>query len=218
MDRQERDLRDLVFGDALGATSEAELQAISSHPASRDELNRLLRLREVLLSVGEEEPPRRTVLVAPTQVGAGHPAAAAWWQRWFGAPGWAFAGASALAMAIVFHAVWTTPQPAPSTPMVAQAPSPALPATPAAAQPASDSEARVLALVDARVAEAVQQVRAEMASRQQQDTLRLVAATEDRLRSQHDQEMLEMREAVYFMKKQFGRQLVANVALASEAQ
>lgn len=212
MDRQDRDLRELVFGDALGATPEADLQAISSDAASRDELNRLLRLREVLLSVGDEEPPRRTVLVAPPRVDA-----APWWQRWFGAPGWAFAGAATLAVAIVFHALWTVGAPAPAMLSAGQTEGARTPGISVATATDGTAEERVLQLVDARVEEAVRTVRAEMAARQQQDTLRLVSATEDRLRAQHEQEMLEMREAVYFMKKQFGRQLVANVALVSEA-
>jgi len=229
MDRQEQDLRELVFGDALSGTPDAELQAISNDPSRRDELNRLLQLREALLSVGEDEPPRRTVLAMPPF--AEHKA---WWRTWFGAPGWGFAGACALAVAMLFHAVWAPMQPASkmmsagvetmaeslqAEPEAAvrteiAAERSALPGTPA--EPQADE--RMRALVDASVDAAVRKVRAEMAIQHQQETIRLVAATENRLRGQYEQEMLEVREAVYFMKKQFGRQLVANVALASEAQ
>ncbi|MCW5964847.1 MAG: hypothetical protein KIT83_12480 [Bryobacterales bacterium] len=236
MDKQEQDLRELVFGDALSATPEAELQAISNNPARRDELSHLLRLREALLSVGEEEPPRRTVLVAPAV-----PASQGWWRQWFGNPGWGFAGACALAAAIVFHAAVTMNPLAQPMLVAEQAASNKqtaadtqmarieTPVSLAEAEsntgdprgneaPTGELDPRLRSLVDARVAEAVQAVRADLAMQHQQDTVRLVAATEERLRGQYEEEMIEVREAMYFMKKQFGRQLVANAALVSEVQ
>lgn len=230
MDQQEQDLRELVFGDALSVTPDAELQAISNNPARRDELSHLLRLREALLSVGEEEPPRRTVLVSPAL-----PASRGWWRQWFSNPGWGFASACALAAAIVFHAVWTM-SPVAQPMLVAEQAALDVPtarmANPVSGtdarsnsvdavrkeMPASELDARLRSLVDARVAAAVQAVRADLAMQHQQDTVRLVAATEERLRGQYEEEMIEVREAMYFMKKQFGRQLVANAALVSEVQ
>ncbi|MCU0229052.1 MAG: hypothetical protein MUF01_15585 [Bryobacterales bacterium] len=221
MSSEERDLRDLVFGDALSTANDAELQAISSHPERSHELNRLLRLRETMLSLREEEPPRRTVLVAPVV-----PVRASWWRGWLGNPGWAFGGACALAAAIVFHAVWMggAGAPPPSQVTVVSTPTPALSArvvapqlAPAASQPEA-LDPRVLALVDARVNEAVRTVRADLSAQHQQETQRLLAATENRLRGQYEEEMVDFREAMYFMKKQFGRQLVANAAMVEGVQ
>ncbi len=221
MSSEDRDLRELVFGDALSQANEAELQAISNHPERSAELNRLLRLRETLLSLREEDPPRRTVLVAPPV-----PVRASWWRGWLGNPGWAFAGACALAAAIVFHAVWTASALPVEPAQLASAgqeasPTRAIPVTreiPTNTREVEALDPRVLALVDARVAEAVRTVRADLAARHQQETIRLVAATEERLRGQYEDEMVDVREAMYFMKKQFGRQLVANAALVEEVQ
>ena len=213
MEKQNRDLQELVFGDALSGTPEAELQAISNHPSRRDELTQLLRLRETLLSLREEEPPRRTVLVAPVSA-----ARAGWWRSLLRTPGWGFAGACALAAAIVFHAVWV-PAPVGDAPhTTAKMETLAVPASVDQSGATDATEARIEELVQARMGTAVAALRAEIAAAQKDETLRLVAATEDRLRAEHDQEMQGVREAVYFMKKQFGRQLVANVALASEMQ
>lgn len=206
MRKQERDLRDLVFGDSLGETSEAELHAISSHPERGEELNRLLRLRESLLSLAEEEPPRRIVLATPPREERRR-----WWQLGFASPGWGFAGACALAAAIVFHALWT---PAPADPsQVAFAPDPR--PLPSETAPVPD-ETRIQSLVDARVAAAVSQMREDLNAAHRRETARLVSAAETRLREEHEQELMQMREAVNYMNKQFGTQLVANVALANE--
>lgn len=211
MDMNERDLRDLVFGDELASTPEREVQAISNHPERREELNRLLALRETLLSVGEEEPPRRTVLVAPTAS-----AKAPWWKSvlGFGTPGWGFAGAMALAVAILAHGLLARPE-APQ-PLVAGNPAPVVEASASLAEGAID--ARVQVELERRMPALVEQVRAEVRKQGEAETARLVAAAEERLRQQHDNELFEMREAVYFMKKQFGRQMVASAALASEVQ
>jgi hypothetical protein len=227
MKNPDQDLQELVFGDALRHTPEAELQAISNHPQRSEELARLLQLREMLLSLNAEEPPRRTVLAAPVpaETGLAQPGAfsfAAWLRGAFGAPGWGLAAACALAGAIVFHALWTQPGPAPDPAALASV---EMGVQQESTLQASASEAvriadtpDVEAMIEARVASAVAAMREEMAVAQESETLRLVAATEERLRAEHEQEMLEVREAVYFMKKQFGRQLVANVALASEVQ
>lgn len=227
MQRQDRDLRDLVFGDSLGETSEAELQAISGHPERREELNRLLRLRETLATLGEEEPPRRIVLALPPQAAQPLPATQiSWWQSLrasWGMPGWGFAGACALAGAIVFHAVWTPAVPAGESGSVQTAASSPAPSasegqTAPALQAASLDEAKIQALLDARVDVAVRKVRAELETKHEQQTAKLVQAAETRLRATHEEEMTQVREAVYFMNKQLGRQLVATAAYASERQ
>lgn len=215
MQKNERDLRDLVFGDELARTPEAELQAINEHPERQEELNRLLQLREALLTLADEEPPRRTVLVAPTAKRA------PWWRSVlsFGSPGWGFAGAMALAAAILAHG-WLM-RPAGDVLQVATNP-PAVSAPRASTAEAALSpqqiDARVNAAVEARLGGMLQQVRAELKAEHHQEAQRLVAAAEERLQQQHDTEMFQMREAVTFIQKKYGRQMVANVAFAEERQ
>src|SRR5690606_27595758 len=209
MDKNGRDLRELVFGDELARTPEAELQAINEHPESQDELNRLLQLRETLLSLEDEEPPRRTVLVgAPVESGT------PWWKRamGFAVPGWGFAGAMALALAILTHG-WMTRPAAPE--FVAQAPAAV---TSAAAFDAEAVNARIDAAVAQRLAGSIAEVKAELRQEHQREAQRLVAAAEQRLERQHDNEMFQMREAVAFIQKKYGRQMVANVAYMGERQ
>lgn len=208
MDKNGRDLRELVFGDELARTPEAELQAINEHPESQDELNRLLQLRETLLSLEDEEPPRRTVLVgAPVETGA------PWWKRrmGFAVPGWGFAGAMALALAILTHG-WMARPAAPE--FVAQAPA----ATAASALDAEVVNARIDAAVAQRLAGSIAEVKAELRQEHQREAQRLVTAAEQRLERQHDNEMFQMREAVAFIQKKYGRQMVANVAYMGERQ
>lgn len=207
MDKNGRDLRELVFGDELAGTPEAELQAINEHPESQEELNRLLQLREALLSLEDEEPPRRTVLVgAPVETGA------PWWKRrmGFAVPGWGFAGAMALALAILTHG-WMTRPAAPE--LVAQAP-----AATAAALDAEAVNARIDAAVAQRLEGSIAEAKAELRQEHQREAQRLVAAAEQRLERQHDNEMFQMREAVAFIQKKYGRQMVANVAYMGERQ
>jgi hypothetical protein len=212
MQKNERDLRELVFGDELARTPEAELQAISEHPERQEELNRLLQLREALLTLADEEPPRRTVLVAPATERM------PWWrsQLGFGAPGWGFAGAMALAAAILAHG-WLM---RPVNPVLQVASNPAGSGAPTATGTITLSdaqiEARVNAAVEQRLGSLLQQVRAELKTEHQREAQRLVAAAEERLQQQHDAEMFQMREAVTFIQKKYGRQMVANVAFAGE--
>lgn len=208
MDKNGRDLRELVFGDELARTPEAELQAINEQPESQDELNRLLQLRETLLSLEDEEPPRRTVLVgAPVETGA------PWWKRvmGFASPGWGFAGAMALALAILTHG-WMARPAAPE--FVAQAPA----ATADAALDAEAVNARIDTAVAQRLAGSIAEVKAELRQEHQREAQRLVTAAEQRLERQHDNEMFQMREAVAFIQKKYGRQMVANVAYMGERQ
>jgi hypothetical protein len=213
MEKNGRDLRELVFGDELSQTPDAELQAINDHPARQDELNRLLQLREALLSLTDEEPPRRTVLVS-----AASTARAPWWKSalGFGSPGWGFAGAMALTAAILAHGWLVQPNPAP---LVAQqnAPVVSIPAS-SPAPSAEEIEARVQSALEKRMQAALQQVRAEIRTEHQKDTAQLVAATEDRLQRQHSAEMFRMTEALSYIQKKYDRQMVTNVALMGEAR
>lgn len=214
MDKNGRDLRELVFGDELARTPDSELQAINERAESQRELNRLLELREALLSLEDEEPPRRTVLV-DTPPAADLP----WWRRMalFGSPAWSFAGALALALAVLAHGWMARPVSSETlaTRLAAQAPSAV------AAAPELDADAvnaRIDAAVEQRLAAAITRVKAELRREHDLEAKRLVNAAEQRLEREHDNEMYQMREAVAFIQKKYGRQMVANVAYMGERQ
>lgn len=219
MDKNGRDLRELVFGDDLARTPEAELQAINEHPESQAELNRLLELRETLLSLEDEEPPRRTVLV-----GAPAETPVAWWKRFasFGSPSWNFAGALALAIAVLAHGWMARPagEEVTARELAASELAPQTSAAAATAAPldANAVNARIDAAVEERLAAAIVRVKTELRQEHQQEAKRLVNAAEQRLEREHDQEMYQMREAVAFIQKKYGRQMVANVAFMGERQ
>ncbi|MCC6262352.1 MAG: hypothetical protein IT169_02155 [Bryobacterales bacterium] len=214
MDKNGRDLRELVFGDDLARTPEAELQAINEHPESQDELNRLLELRETLLSLEDEDPPRRTVLV-----GAPVATPVAWWKRiaGFGSPGWNFAGALALAVAVLAHGWMARPAGEEFTARELALQTPVAVTQPVALD-ANAVNARIDAAVEERLAAAIVRVKADLRQEHQQETKRLVNAAEQRLEREHNNEMYQMREAVAFIQKKYGRQMVANVAFMGERQ
>lgn len=215
MDKNGRDLRELVFGDELARIPEAELQAINDHSESQAELNRLLELRETLLSLGEEDPPRRTVLVRDS-------AETPWWKRvmGFGSPGWGFAGALALAAAIVAHGFLAKPDGAAIDAGDTKATVAATIAreTPSTALDADAINAHIEAAVAQRLEREIHRAKAELRQEYQGEARRLVAAAEERMEQRHENEMFQMREAVAFIQKKYGRQLVANVAYMGERQ
>jgi hypothetical protein len=110
-------VKDFFFGE-LDAE---EHQAIEKHVAEcagcREDLNALALTRSVLLSVPEEEPPRRIAFVSDKVFEP------RWWQRlWASGPRLGFASACVLAAAIVVHgyAPATRDAPAAPAPAVAQ--------------------------------------------------------------------------------------------------
>lgn len=213
MDKNDRDLRELVFGDELARTPEAELQAINERPESQAELNRLLELRETLLSLADEEPPRRTVLVSET-------AGAPWWKRVLspGSPGWGFAGALALAAAVLAHGYLARSVERNSAALALESPRIAATAATPAVPGEEAIDARIEDAVERRLAREIHAVKAELRKEYQGETRRLVAAAEERMEQRRENEMFQMREAVAFIQKKYGRQLVANVAYMGERQ
>jgi len=109
-------VKDFFFGE-LGAE---EHLAIEKHVAEcagcREDLNALALTRSVLLSVPEEEPPRRIAFVSDKVFEP------RWWQRlWASGPRLGFASACVLAAAIVVHAYAPARHtPAATAPAIAQ--------------------------------------------------------------------------------------------------
>jgi hypothetical protein len=108
------DLKDYFFGEL----AREERRAVEMHVAvcgtCREELDALALTRGALLSVTEEEPPRRIAFVSDKVFEP------KWYHRlWSSGPRLGFASACVLAGAIVFHAQ-RAPQPVQQTPIVAQ--------------------------------------------------------------------------------------------------
>lgn len=102
-------LKDYIFGE-LNAAERREVEAaLASNDALREEYARLQMTQTALMSVREEEMPRRIAFVSDKVFEP------KWWQGWLNSgPRMAFASSALVAGAIVFHAV---SQPAPVAPV-----------------------------------------------------------------------------------------------------
>lgn len=94
------DLKAYQFNEA----SAAERRAIEQHArgcaACAGELERLIFTQASLMSVRDEDPPRRIAFVSDKVFEP------KWYKRPLG-PAWGFGSIAALAAAVVFHAIWT---------------------------------------------------------------------------------------------------------------
>ena len=93
---------DLLKDYLVGELDEAGRARLRNHlaacPACREELERLRLTQAALLSLREEEIPRRIAFVSDPVFERG------WWRRlWAPGPRWVFASALVLALAIVAH-------------------------------------------------------------------------------------------------------------------
>jgi anti-sigma factor RsiW len=92
------DLRDYFFGELGTEERRAVEQHIAACAGCRDELNSLALTRSALLSVPDEEPPRRIAFVSDKVFEP------RWWQRiWMSGPKLGFVSSCVLALAIVAH-------------------------------------------------------------------------------------------------------------------
>ena len=133
------DLKDYFFEALNRDERRAVDQHIAACAACRDEFAALHTTRGALLSLADEEPPRRTAFVSDKVFEPN------WWQKlWTSGPRLGFASACLLAGAIVFHGAQTTRVAA-----VAPAPQTAAARTPA---PAPLDEERIAAAVAKAVA------------------------------------------------------------------
>jgi anti-sigma factor RsiW len=177
------------FLDELAPT---ERQAVRDHlrlcADCGVELEALAETRAALLSVPEEEPPRRIAFVSDKVFEPN------WWQRlWRSGPQLGFLGATALALAIVLHA------------LIAPAPSPA---PPAVAFNDAAMETAVTAAVSKAVAEAEARHKAELqqviddrlheVERRHENVLRVLeAGYEERIERLRRANSVRIRNAYY---------------------
>jgi anti-sigma factor RsiW len=93
------DLRDYFFGELSRDDHKAVDRHVASCAACREELESLRLTQSTLLSVREEEPPRRIAFVSDPVFEP------SWWQKlWRSGPALGFASAALLSGAILVHA------------------------------------------------------------------------------------------------------------------
>ena len=151
---------------ALGESSREEAQAIRAHAAEcavcRDEIARLELTQAALLSLREEEMPRRIAFVSDKVFEP------RWYERlWNSGPRLGFLGASMLAAAILVHGFAARPAVAPPPSATARIDTQAI---------EQQVERKVAERLDAAVAKAV----SDSESRQQKRTVELLQAAEQR--------------------------------------
>ncbi len=166
---------------------------VSACAACREEVDRLRLTHAALLSVRDEEPPRRIAFVSDKVF------APRWWQRVFAsAPATAFASAALLACAILAHGALTRPSAAPTN--TAQIES----------QVAHQVEARLNQRVHDAVTESVTQAVTEVSRRDELKTAELVAAAEKRFADQRRADLIAFDENAEILYKRTARVLAQN--------
>jgi anti-sigma factor RsiW len=180
------DLRDFLFGEL----SEPERDEVSAHLEAcepcREELDRLRMTQAALLSVRDEEPPRRIAFVSDKVFEP------RWWQApWNSRLG--FAAASLIAAAILVHAFVR--------------PAPRLPA------PGVDTaavEARISGEVTRRVDAAVEAAVARSEARQAKKAAELVEAARHDLEFQRQADRASFQEVLTVMQKRYSGWVLAS--------
>jgi anti-sigma factor RsiW len=180
-----------VKGYLLGELPEQESEQVAAHLAAceacREEWDRLQVTQAALMSVREEEVPRRIAFVSDKVFEPN------WWQRlWRSGPRLGFASAMALSCAILVHAVT---RPAPVAP-------PALDT--AAVQQIVEHE--VALRLDTAVAQAV----AAAETRQQGETAKLLAAAEQRYEMDRRADRVALQETFEYLQKSLNTNFLAS--------
>ena len=174
------DLKDYFFGELNAAERSAVDQHVSACVSCREELSSLSTTRSALLSVPDEEPPRRIAFVSDKVFEP------KWWQKlWASGPRLGFASAAMLAAAIVVHGFAV--RPAQTGPAV----------TTAQAVPAAVIEAEVAKRVQMEVARAV----AAQEQQQLAKTLEIVNARLKQANRQHREELLVIGDVLERIEK-----------------
>jgi anti-sigma factor RsiW len=182
------DLKEYLLGESGASERRAVEEHLNSCQACTEEHERLRLTQAALLTVREEEMPRRIAFVSDKVFEP------RWYQRlWQSGPRLAFASAAMLSGAILVHAFY---QPVPV----------AAPAVPAVAV---DVDRRVSEEVSRRMNEAVAKAVAEVEARQQKRTAELVAAAEKRMNAEQQETLAaaaisyeQLYKRVMYLEKQ----------------
>lgn len=182
------DLKDYLFGE-LGEPERGEVSAhLEACEPCRDELDRLRATQAALLSVRDEDPPRRIAFVSDRVFEP------RWWQAlWNSGPRLGFASASLLAAAILVHAFVR----------------PALVA-PAPAVNTAAIEARISGAVARRMETAVQAAVARSETTETKKTGELVEAARQDFEFQRQADRVAFQEVLTVMQKRYGGLLLAS--------
>jgi anti-sigma factor RsiW len=186
------DLKDYLFGELNAAEKESVERHLLACASCHEEVAALTATRSALLCLGEEEPLRRIAFVSDKVFEP------RWWQKWFASgPQVGFASAALLALAIVFHAVYT--------PAAAPVPVASVPAAQVQLDPSViDAE------IAKRVAVAVEKASVEIEARQADKLLQVVNARLAQSDRRHETQMSYVAEYLDRMQKR-----AANVRRAS---
>lgn len=179
MNCSQQDLKGYLLGELAGQERRPVEEHLKGCRDCRDELERLRLTHTVLLSLPEEETPRRIAFVSDKIF---EPRGWAW--LWNSAPRLAFASVMVLSVAIVLHAFVR----------------PARVNAPGAAD-AATLEARVEREVAGRLQTIVEQAAAASDARQARQTAELVAAVQRRMEKQRRADVLAVQESLMVLQK-----------------
>jgi hypothetical protein len=176
----------------LGELAEPDRCLVEEHVKAcqdcRDEMERLRVTRAALVSLPDEEIPRRIAFVSDKVFEP-----RGWARLWNSGPRLGFASAAMLSLAILVHG-FTRP-------------------SPVIAPPAANTaalEARLEAEVGKRLEAAVEKAVAESDARQQQKMAELVAAIENKLGQERRADLLAMEENLKVLQKRIAVTTIAS--------
>jgi hypothetical protein len=184
------DLRDYFFGELTGDEQRSVDLHVKACTGCRDELDELRLTQSALLTIRDEEPPRRIAFVSdkifePT-----------WWQRlWHSGARLGFASAAMLSGAILVHA-WVARPVAPMTVQLTTA------APPAAVSAPAD----------------IQKVIAASEARQKAEFEKVLAEKQREWELQHKASLLRVQDYVEYLQKTMNVMLVTSARNAPAGQ
>lgn len=178
-------LKDYLLGEMPAAERRSLEQHVERCDACREEKERLQLAHSALMTLREEEPPRRIAFVSDQVFEP------SWWQRfWRSGPQLGFASAAMLAVAILVHGA-TQP-----VPVVQQVLAPTT-----AAVDTTQLEQRIAAEVDRRVQAAVAQVVSEVKARQEKQWVATMAAAKREMEMERQANQVAFGESMEQLAK-----------------
>ena len=178
------DLKAYLLGEMSPSERGPAEKHVAACAACREELERLDATRAALVSLADEEPPRKIAFVSDKVFEP------RWWQNiWHSGPAMGFASAALLAVAIFVHA-YARPAVAPVD--------------------TAQMEQRIEKEVDARLGAAVTKAVAAAEQRQDERIAQAVASAEQRFDTQYRHELADARQTADYYRDQNARFMVAS--------
>ena len=177
------DLRDYFFGELPHDEHRAVDRHVNTCSSCREELEELRVTQASLLTLRDEEPPRRLAFVSDKIFEPN------WWQRlWQSGPRLGFASAAILSAAILVHAYTAIPKSAPVVP-------------PARVVATSAGEVDVNRIIDAAVTKVVTKAVADAETRQQQALQKALAKQQHGFDLQHKATLAVLASQLEYYEK-----------------